>query len=42
MKVNVYTVDSEEEMEQFIRWGIDGIITNQPGQLIKILQKKFG
>jgi len=41
MKVNVYTVDSEEEMEQFIRWGIDGIITNQPGQLIKILQKKF-
>jgi len=28
-------------MEQFIRWGIDGIITNQPGQLIKILQKKF-
>jgi glycerophosphoryl diester phosphodiesterase len=42
MKVNVYTVDSEEEMEQFIRWGIDGIITNQPGRLIKILQEKFG
>ena len=42
MKVNVYTVDSEGEMEQFIRWGIDGIITNQPGRLIKILQKKFG
>jgi glycerophosphoryl diester phosphodiesterase len=42
MKVNVYTVDPAEEMEQFIQWGIDGIITNQPGQLIKILQKKFG
>ncbi|MCJ7495145.1 MAG: glycerophosphodiester phosphodiesterase, partial [Deltaproteobacteria bacterium] len=41
MKVNVYTVDPAEEMEQFIQWGIDGIITNQPGQLIKILQKKF-
>ena len=41
MKVNVYTVDAEEEMEQFIRWGIDGIITNQPGRLIKLLQKKF-
>ncbi|MBM4331722.1 MAG: glycerophosphodiester phosphodiesterase [Deltaproteobacteria bacterium] len=41
MKVNVYTVDSEEEMEQFIGWGIDGIITNQPDRLIKILQKKF-
>lgn len=41
MKVNVYTVDVEEEMEQFIRWGIDGIITNQSARLIKILQKKF-
>ena len=41
MKVNVYTVDAEEEMEQFIRWGIDGIITNQPARLIKILQEKF-
>lgn len=41
MKVNVYTVNSEEEMEQFIRWGVDGIITNHPDRLIKILQKKF-
>jgi glycerophosphoryl diester phosphodiesterase len=41
MKVNVYTVNSEEEMEQFIRWGVDGIITNYPDQLIKILQKRF-
>jgi glycerophosphoryl diester phosphodiesterase len=41
MKVNTYTVDAEEEMEQFIRWKIDGIITNQPARLIKILQKKF-
>lgn len=41
MKVNTYTVNSEEEMEQFIRWGVDGIITNHPDRLIKILQKKF-
>jgi glycerophosphoryl diester phosphodiesterase len=41
MKINVYTVDAEEEMEQFIRWGIDGIITNHPGRLIKILEKNF-
>ncbi len=41
MKINVYTVDAEEEMEQFIRWGIDGIITNHPGRLIKILKEKF-
>jgi glycerophosphoryl diester phosphodiesterase len=40
MKVNVYTVNSQEEMGQFIRWGIDGIITNYPDLLIKILQKR--
>jgi len=42
MKVNVYTVNFEEEMEQFIRWGIDGIITNYPELLIKILEKNGG
>jgi len=41
MKVNTYTVNSEEEMEQFIRWGVDGIITNHPDKLIQILKKKF-
>ena len=41
MKVNTYTVNSEEEMERFIRWGVDGIITNHPDKLIQILKKKF-
>jgi glycerophosphoryl diester phosphodiesterase len=41
MKVNVYTVNAEEKMEQFVGWGIDGIITNHPDRLIKILHKKF-
>jgi len=41
MKVNTYTVNSTKEMEQFIRWGIDGIITNHPDRLINILKKKF-
>jgi glycerophosphoryl diester phosphodiesterase len=40
MKVNVYTVNSQEEMEQFIRWGVDGIITNHPDQLMGILEKR--
>ena len=40
MKVNTYTVNSEEEMEKFIGWGIDGIITNHPDKLIQILKKK--
>jgi glycerophosphoryl diester phosphodiesterase len=41
MKVNTYTVNSEEEMERFIRWGVDGIITNHPDKLIRILKQKF-
>jgi glycerophosphoryl diester phosphodiesterase len=41
MKVNTYTVNSEEEMDRFIGWGIDGIITNHPDKLIQILKKKF-
>lgn len=40
IKVNVYTLDSVKEMEQFIRWGVDGIITNRPDRLIKILQQR--
>ncbi len=40
MKVNVYTVNSEEELERFVHWGVDGIITNHPDKLIKILTKR--
>jgi len=40
MKVNVYTVNTEEELEQFVKWGADGIITNYPDRLIKILKEK--
>jgi glycerophosphoryl diester phosphodiesterase len=38
--INVYTVNTDEEMEQFVRWGADGIITNHPDRLLKILQKR--
>ena len=40
LTLNVYTVNSEEELEQFVRWGVDGIITNYPDRLIRILGKK--
>jgi glycerophosphoryl diester phosphodiesterase len=40
IKMNVYTVNAEEEMEQFVKWGVDGIITNHPEKLIQILQKR--
>jgi len=41
MKVFVWTLDKEEHMEQFLKMGVDGIITNYPDKLIKILQKRF-
>ena len=40
IKVNVYTVNTEEELEQFVKWGLDGIITNYPDRLIRILKEK--
>ena len=39
-RINVYTVNPEEEIRKFIDWGVDGIITNYPDRLIKILQKR--
>jgi glycerophosphoryl diester phosphodiesterase len=40
IKVNVYTLNTEEEIEQFLHWGVDGIITDYPDRLIRILQKR--
>jgi len=36
-KVYVWTVDNENDMRRFIKWGIDGIITNKPFLLKDIL-----
>ena len=41
MKVFVWTLDKEEHMEHFLNVGVDGIITNHPDKLIKILKKRF-
>ena len=38
-QINVYTVNPEEEIRQFVDWGVDGIITNHPDRLLNILQK---
>jgi glycerophosphoryl diester phosphodiesterase len=40
IKLNVYTVNSKAELEQFVNWGVDGIITNYPDRLIGILKAK--
>jgi len=36
-KVQVWTVDDEKDMRRFAEWGIDGIITNKPFLLKKVL-----
>ncbi len=38
--VNVYTVNSQKRMKEFISWGVDGIITNYPNRLIDILRRR--
>ena len=40
LKVYVWTLNTEDEMEEFVKLGVDGIITNYPDRLIKILQKR--
>jgi glycerophosphoryl diester phosphodiesterase len=36
-EVHVWTIDSNSEMRKFIEMGVDGIITNYPDKLMKIL-----
>lgn len=41
IKVLVWTLNAEEHMEHFLKIGVDGIITDYPDRLIKILQKRY-
>ncbi len=38
--VYVWTVDEEEEMQKFISWGVDGICSNSPGVLKKVMEEQ--
>jgi glycerophosphoryl diester phosphodiesterase len=38
--VNVFTVDDEEDMKNFLNMKADGIITNYPDKLYKIMEEK--
>lgn len=39
LSVTVWTMDRPEEMERFIRWEVDGIITNRPHLLLQVIMK---
>ena len=38
IQIYVWTIDDENEMKQFISWGVDGIYSNRPGVLKKVVQ----
>jgi len=40
-QIYIWTVDNPAEMEKFIAWRVDGIITNHPDRLIKALKPKL-
>jgi len=40
VRIIVWTVDAEEEMEKFVTMGVDGLITNYPDRLLKTLDKR--
>ena len=40
LRVFVWTVDSREEMEWLVGSGVDGVITNRPGMLGDIVERR--
>ena len=41
VRINVWTLNTDEEMEKFIAMGVDGIVTDHPDRLIELLKKKY-
>lgn len=39
MEVHVWTVDQEEDMRRLLDWGVDGIFTDYPDRLMKVLER---
>jgi glycerophosphoryl diester phosphodiesterase len=37
LRVHVWTVNAEGEMRRFIEMGVDGIMTDYPDRLLKVL-----
>jgi glycerophosphoryl diester phosphodiesterase len=40
--VHVWTVDHTVDMERLLDWGVDGIVTDRPDRLARVLEIRFG
>lgn len=40
--VHVWTVDAVEEMHRLLQWGVDGIVTDRPDRLARVLHERVG
>jgi len=40
--VHVWTVDEEADMRRLLEWGVDGIVTDRPDRLARVLHDMFG
>lgn len=42
MAVHVWTVDDEDDMRRLLDWGVDGIVTDRPDRLARVLHDRVG
>jgi glycerophosphoryl diester phosphodiesterase len=42
LAVHVWTVDDEADMRRLLAWGVDGIVTDRPDRLARVLHETFG
>ncbi|HWK89349.1 MAG TPA: glycerophosphodiester phosphodiesterase [Longimicrobium sp.] len=42
LAVHVWTVDDEADMRRLLAWGVDGIITDRPDRLARVLHRTHG
>lgn len=42
LAVHVWTVDATEEMARLLEWGVDGIVTDRPDRLARVLHEAVG
>lgn len=42
MAVHVWTVDEEADMRRLLEWGVDGLVTDRPDRLARVLHETVG